>query len=105
VLVGPDGSIRARYRKVHLFDVAVDDGPVDLESARVAPGGEPVIADVAGVRVGLTICYDLRFPELYRTLALAGAEVLAVRPTSPSAPAATTGRSSCAPGRSRTVPG
>jgi predicted amidohydrolase len=78
VLVGPDGSIRARYRKVHLFDVAVDDGPVDLESARVAPGGEPVLADVEGVRLGLTICYDLRFPELYRTLALAGAEVLAV---------------------------
>jgi len=78
VLLGPDGSIRARYRKVHLFDVAVDAGPVDLESARVAPGDEPVLADVEGVRLGLTICYDLRFPELYRTLALAGAEVLAV---------------------------
>src|SRR3972149_3444805 len=78
VLLGPDGSIRARYRKIHLFDVAVDDGPVDLESARVSGGGEAVTADVDGVRLGLTICYDLRFPELYRTLALAGAEVLAV---------------------------
>jgi len=78
ILLGPGGSIRARYRKIHLFDVAVDDGPVDLESARVTAGDEPVVADVEGVRLGLTICYDLRFPELYRTLALAGAEVLAV---------------------------
>jgi predicted amidohydrolase len=78
VLLGPDGTVRARYRKIHLFDVAVDDGPVDLESARVAPGDEVVVADVEGVGLGLTICYDLRFPELYRTLALAGAEVLAV---------------------------
>jgi len=78
VLLGPDGLVRARYRKIHLFDVAVDDGPVDLESARVAGGAEAVTADVDGVRLGLTVCYDLRFPELYRTLALAGAEVLAV---------------------------
>jgi deaminated glutathione amidase len=77
-LIAPDGSIAARYRKIHLFDVAVDDGPVDTESARVSPGDEPVCADVDGVRIGLTVCYDLRFPELYRTLALAGAEVLAV---------------------------
>ena len=77
-LIAPDGSIVARYRKIHLFDVAVDDGPVDTESARVAPGYEPVCADVDGVRIGLTVCYDLRFPELYRTLALAGAELLAV---------------------------
>ena len=78
VLIGPDGAIRARYRKIHLFDVAVDDGPADIESARVTGGDEPVVADVEGVALGMTICYDLRFPELYRTLALAGAEVLAV---------------------------
>lgn len=77
-LIGPDGSIAAVYRKIHLFDVAVDDGPVDTESARVTAGSEPVVADVDGIRLGMTICYDLRFPELYRTLALAGAEVLAV---------------------------
>ena len=77
-LIAPDGSIAARYRKIHLFDVAVDRGPVDTESARVAPGDEPVVADVDGVRLGLSVCYDLRFPELYRTLALAGAEVVAV---------------------------
>jgi predicted amidohydrolase len=78
VLIGPDGEIRARYRKIHLFDVAVDAGPVDVESARVSAGDEPVLADLEGVVLGMTICYDLRFPELYRSLALAGAEVLAV---------------------------
>ncbi len=77
-LIGPDGEIVARYRKIHLFDVDVDAGPVDQESARVTGGDEPVVTDVAGARLGMTICYDLRFPELYRTLALAGAEILAV---------------------------
>ena len=78
VLIGPDGGIAARYRKVHLFDVAVEAGPVDTESARVTPGDELVTAEVEGVRLGLSICYDLRFPELYRGLALAGAQVLTV---------------------------
>jgi predicted amidohydrolase len=78
VLFSPDGRIAATYRKIHLFDVAVDSGPADTESARVSAGTEAVVADVDGVRLGLSICYDLRFPELYRTLALAGAEVLAV---------------------------
>jgi len=77
-LIAPDGSIAARYRKVHLFDVAVDAGPVDTESARVTAGDTLVTADVDGATVGLSICYDLRFPELYRALALAGAEILTV---------------------------
>ncbi len=78
VLIRPDGTIAATYRKIHLFDVAVDAGPVDTESARVTPGDRLVVADVEGVKVGLSICYDVRFPELYRSLALAGAEVLTV---------------------------
>jgi deaminated glutathione amidase len=78
VLIGPNGAIAATYRKIHLFDVTVEDGPVDRESDRVSPGDRAVVADVDGVRVGLSICYDLRFPELYRALALAGAEVLTV---------------------------
>lgn len=78
VLIAPDGSIAATYRKIHLFDIAVDTGPVDTESARVSAGGRRVVADVDGIRLGLSICYDLRFPELYRALALDGAEVLAV---------------------------
>src|SRR4249919_2636825 len=71
VLIAPDGSIAARYRKVHLFDVAVEAGPVDTESARVTAGDGLVTAEVDGAIVGLSICYDLRFPELYRALALA----------------------------------
>ncbi len=77
-LIAPDGSIAATYRKIHLFDVAVENGPVDTESARVTPGDRLVTADVDGAVLGLSICYDLRFPELYRALALAGAEVLTV---------------------------
>jgi predicted amidohydrolase len=78
VLIAPDGSIAASYRKIHLFDVAVEAGPIDTESARVMAGEQTVVADVDGVSVGLSICYDLRFPELYRSLALAGAEILTV---------------------------
>jgi len=77
-LIAPDGTIAATYRKIHLFDVSVDDAPVDTESHRVTPGEAHVIAEVDGVPVGLSICYDLRFPELYRALALGGAKVLTV---------------------------
>jgi predicted amidohydrolase len=77
-LIAPDGTIAATYRKIHLFDVAVDDGPSDTESARVMPGERVVTIDVDGAVVGLSICYDLRFPELYRALALGGAAILTV---------------------------
>jgi len=72
------GALVVTYRKLHLFDVAVDDGPSDNESARVTQGDRAVVASVDGVGLGLSICYDLRFPELYRALAGAGAELLAV---------------------------
>ena len=78
VLIGPDGAIAATYRKIHLFDIAVDDGPADTESTRVAGGEEVVVAAVDGIPVGLSVCYDVRFPELYRSLALAGAQILTV---------------------------
>ncbi|MFL5646352.1 MAG: carbon-nitrogen hydrolase family protein [Chloroflexota bacterium] len=87
-LIAPDGTLAATYRKVHLFDVDVDQGPADTESARVTPGDRLVCADLDGVRVGLSVCYDLRFPELYRSLALAGASILTV----PSAFTERTGR-------------
>jgi deaminated glutathione amidase len=77
-LFSRSGDLVAKYRKLHLFDVAVDDGPSDNESARVTPGDRAVVADVDGVGLGLSICYDLRFPELYRALASAGAMLLAV---------------------------
>ena len=78
VVLGPDGALLARYRKVHLFDVAIP-GKVEVrESARRGRGAEIVTADAPPAKLGLTVCYDLRFPELYRALARAGAEVLCV---------------------------
>ncbi len=74
------GSLAAAYRKIHLFDIDIPDRP-DVsyrESRRVAPGTDVTTVDVEGVRFGLSICYDLRFPELYRQLAIAGAQVLLV---------------------------
>lgn len=71
------GQLVARYRKQHLFDV--NYGPVtSRESTYVAPGDGPTVVDLAGWRVGLSICYDVRFPELYRNLSAAGAQVLAI---------------------------
>ncbi len=79
VLFAPDGRIVAWYDKIHLFDVTLGGGEKDYrESARIAPGGRAVVASAAGARVGFSICYDLRFPALYRALALAGAQILAV---------------------------
>lgn len=78
VLFDRSGALVATYRKIHLFDVSVDDGPADVESARVTPGDRAKVASLEGVGVGLSICYDLRFPELYRALAQAGAAILAV---------------------------
>jgi predicted amidohydrolase len=78
VHVAPDGALRAVYRKVHLFDVTVG-GREYRESDAVAPGDEAVLTTLAdGTRMGLSVCYDLRFPELYRALAVGGAQVLAV---------------------------
>lgn len=76
VVLDPQGEIIAKYRKIHLFDVAIDGQFSFQESAMMAPGGELVIAHVDGVKVGLAICYDLRFPELFRLLALRGAELI-----------------------------
>jgi predicted amidohydrolase len=73
----PDGEMAASYTKIHLFDVEVG-GTVYRESDGTAPGSEPVLVEMSGLPVGLTVCYDLRFPELYRTLEQAGALVLTV---------------------------
>ena len=77
-LFGPDGKIEARYDKIHLFDVDVGGGETYRESDTVAPGGEAVVVSLPWGRIGLSVCYDLRFPQLYRTLAKAGAEILMV---------------------------
>jgi predicted amidohydrolase len=73
----PEGEIAAAYRKIHMFDVDVG-GQVYRESETEEPGDRPVATEVEGWKVGLTICYDLRFPELYRILALEGCEAITV---------------------------
>jgi deaminated glutathione amidase len=73
----PDGELVAVYRKIHLFDVDVG-GQRYRESEAEEPGEEPVVARLEGWPIGLTVCYDLRFPELYRILALEGAELVTV---------------------------
>jgi len=74
---GPDGRMSAVYRKIHLFDVKAPDRAY-LESRTIAAGTEIVTAKAGAVTIGLSVCYDVRFPELYRLLTLRGAEVLAV---------------------------
>lgn len=75
---GPDGGLVARYRKLHLFDVELSDGTRYRESASTSAGEGTVVTEVDGAQLGLSICYDLRFPELYRALSAAGAEVIVV---------------------------
>jgi predicted amidohydrolase len=87
-LIDPAGQVAARYDKIHMFDVEVPDGQSYRESKAYQPGGAAVLADLPWGRLGLTVCYDLRFPQLYRALAQAGAEVLTV----PSAFTRLTGR-------------
>ncbi len=86
-LIGPDGEIRARYDKIHMFDVDVSKTESYRESAGYKPGNAAVTAAVESVKLGMTICYDLRFPALYRRLAQAGAQIATV----PSAFSAVTG--------------
>jgi deaminated glutathione amidase len=76
--IGPDGEVKAAYRKVHMFDVEVD-GTQYRESEHEQPGDEVVLSQTAdGAKIGLTVCYDVRFPELYRILAVRGAQVITI---------------------------
>jgi len=77
-LIAPDGEIAARYDKIHMFDVDLGGGERYTESANYEPGRHAVLAELPWGQLGLTICYDLRFPPLYRALARAGARFLAV---------------------------
>jgi len=77
LVFGPDGELLRLYRKIHLFDVEVG-GHVYRESEAEEPGAEPVVVHGEGWPIGLTVCYDVRFPELYRILALEGAQLVTV---------------------------
>lgn len=78
IVIGPNGKILASYRKIHLFDVDLADGTRYRESASTTPGSSPVVVPIGGFGIGLSVCYDVRFPELYRALVDAGADVLTV---------------------------
>jgi predicted amidohydrolase len=88
LLLDPTGTVVSVYRKIHLFDVDVPGGRRFRESEAIEPGETPVVAETPWGGLGLSICYDLRFPELYRTLASRGARIVAV----PSAFTAETGK-------------
>jgi predicted amidohydrolase len=77
-LIDDKGDVRARYDKIHLFDVDLPTGESWRESAAYAPGERAVVADTPAGRIGLSVCYDLRFPDLFRTLTGAGATILSV---------------------------
>jgi predicted amidohydrolase len=77
-LIGPDGEIRARYDKIHMFDVEIGDGQAYRESKAYRAGRTATVADTPMGRIGMTICYDLRFPHLYRALGQAGAELITI---------------------------
>ncbi|MEM9781514.1 MAG: carbon-nitrogen hydrolase family protein [Pseudomonadota bacterium] len=87
-LLAPDGGIVARYDKIHMFDVAIGGADTFRESDNFRPGEHAVLADTPFARLGLTICYDMRFPALHRALAEGGAEII----TSPAAFTVPTGR-------------
>ncbi len=77
-LIGPDGAIIAKYDKIHMFDVNISETEIYRESAAYRPGRRAVLADTPLGRIGMTICYDVRFPQLYRRMAQAGAQILTV---------------------------
>jgi len=78
LLISPAGEVTASYDKLHMFDVDLPTGESARESATYEPGDRAVTAQAADLKLGMTVCYDLRFPALYRALALAGAEVLTI---------------------------
>lgn len=77
-LIGPDGGMQARYDKIHMFDVTVSETETYRESSGYRPGQAAVIADTSFAKIGMTVCYDVRFPYLYRHLAQQGASILTV---------------------------
>jgi predicted amidohydrolase len=78
LLISPDGGIVARYDKIHMFDVQVSETETHRESAAFRPGTRAVVAETPFAKIGMTICYDLRFPELFYRLASAGAQIITV---------------------------
>jgi len=77
-LIGPDGAVVARYDKIHMFDVTVSESETYRESAWYRPGAQAVVTETPFGQIGMTVCYDVRFPHLYRALAQSGAQIITV---------------------------
>ncbi len=77
-LITPDGSIAGRYDKIHMFDVAISETETYRESSGYRPGERVIVAETPSAYIGMTVCYDMRFPALYRSLAQAGAQIFSV---------------------------
>ncbi|MET1415743.1 carbon-nitrogen hydrolase family protein [Roseibium sp. HPY-6] len=88
VLIGPDGKVAVRYDKIHMFDVDLPNGESWRESATYEPGNESLVADLGSIKLGMAICYDVRFPEIFRGQSRLGAEIL----TAPAAFTRQTGK-------------
>ena len=102
-LIGPDGTIAARYDKIHMFDVNVSATEVYRESAAFRPGHKAVVAQTPFATLGLSVCYDVRFPHLYRALAQGGAQILTVPAAFNHITGAALGKPCCARVRLRTA--
>lgn len=103
VLISPEGKILATYSKLHMFDITLADGTPYRESDRVKPGDSIVTVETELGVFGMSICYDVRFPEIYRLMALRGAQVIFVPASLRCRRERITGRSFCGRGRSRTA--
>ena len=77
-LISPEGKIVARYDKIHMFDIQLSESEIYRESDRYTPGDKAIIAKTPFAKIGMTICYDVRFPQLYKDLAKAGAQILTI---------------------------
>jgi len=101
ILVDDRGEVRARYDKIHMFDVSIDKSETFRESDGYRPGDRAMLADGPGMKMGLSICYDIRFPDLYRRLAMAGAEVIMVPAAFSPVTGAAIGKACSAPAPSK----
>lgn len=103
MLISPEGKILATYSKLHMFDITLADGTPYRESDRVKPGDSIVTVETELGVFGMSICYDVRFPEIYRLMALRGAQVIFVPASFTMPTERITGRFFCGRGRSRTA--
>ncbi len=103
ILVDTEGKVVAHYDKIHLFDACFGENRFYRESARICPGDQVTVAETPWGKMGMTVCYDVRFPHLYRDLAKYGVEILAIPATFARVTGKRTGISCCVPALLKTA--